>query len=670
MEATRGAPGNGGEKGASTKLASPLSPSLITVLELATKRGLDLERYFGSVTEMPLESFTTLATAIGVFLKAGRPLEERILIDRGLGADALVSAVSEWSEDGDGDGSGGVVHVKWLLQECGVFGEEKDDAFQLEGEVKDGDEDEELDERVRRLVNQADRYQHLRSLLGLIPPPSAALAPSDWDQKLSETSIRKESLLAALRATSFSSWHNQSEGGGETRDRYWSEADAAAVMARVAGGFIEKESITAKALSEYLLRLRLQSATQEGRSRQAQRGGVLGFEAWGERIRGEERKRDKERQHEFQRALAGRKFHLNATELEELLTRFEIMTPEMAKQEMIQLATLWLKGIEGKRRVRLQLSEWEAGLKSGQAGLEELKGASATDLSRRARRACWEAKKSELAEAEDEHLAVSKQLLQSFLRENRLNGYKEGLPFGMWLKRRWKARKKAHELDKARDKVDSLARSASAGQTALVEEVKEELEGMVNATKKMGKLAGGVQLLRSSRDGLELGKKIRALGSRDSRLVSKEVFDRTMDDVLFSLTADKQAASKAKELGGINLASSKVRTRVKAAWEEQPAGTPFLLPDPSALGVPLTSGLFSTNTDELVARSLVSKAEKMADADKKYKSWVKKKDRQRRAEKKGAKAAEKQIEVNVVKAWHPLALRFVLLLHSLDKGGA
>ena len=145
-------------------------------------------------------------------------------------------------------------------------------------------------------------------------------------------------------------------------------------------------------------------------------------------------------------------------------------------------------------------------------------------------------------------------------------------------------------------------------------DVEELVKDLVAAATVETKNSGGISVVKPSRSGLELSKKLHALEklSGDGKIVSKRTFDEVMHDLIFSLLADKKTSKQARSLV-----------------------TGFLR-DAAAGGS--ASGIFVEDEGGKVAeRALKIFKEKKAQSDDTYKAWCKKKKRQQKEAKKAKK---------------------------------
>ncbi|CAM9185552.1 unnamed protein product, partial [Hapterophycus canaliculatus] len=371
------------------------------------------------------------------------------------------------------------------------------------------------------------------------------------------------------------------------------------------------------------------------------------FAAWGKRVREERAERERERRREFQRALAGRPHSLTIDQLLECVGRFEIMPPQILAREVHAMGEAFSESVEGARRAREIARRWSQASPASRnacgpddAEQEAWEHAQTLSGAQRRSKACAIVagkKEEELAESEEKSAAVSRSLFLAYARNAHGGGAGEGaVSLQQWLEDRQAAMKKARELEAARDRAKALSKADTEGRKALVSELKDELLRLVGSTKKTQKVdnAPGMEVLRSSREGLDINRRLKRLdtaaaeeeaeGERARKeqhrprqlarsppappLLSKRAFNAEMGDVLFSLTADGATAARARELAGVPFIEADLRKRwcVGASAPRRESGATTRRPRSvmcgREAGVPSAMELFGLEEALLVGR--------------------------------------------------------------------
>jgi len=453
----------------------------------------------------------------------------------------------------------------------------KQEAFEVPLETPELDLEREIESCLQALCRQADSYHKLRSKLGLVGREDVEIKASEITKALSTLGLKlgPAGITALMRRAS------ATPGDAPT-----------------------PAALSSSVLRDYLLKLKL--SRRDGKN-------PLSLADWNAAKKQQEAIEQTKRQREFQKALAGNYFELDEEFFDSMIESFEIVSSEVMTREIHARGVDWLGSNEGIRISRRKAMAEE--LKRGERLIDD---DDKTEILHSAKLAALAEKKVLLAEDEKKSQETSKWLFRLYITSNRRKGFQDCAKFVDWCRKREDNRQAIREARKEwiEEKDGKAKKRAEAGsKVATVADVEELVKDLVAAATVETKNSGGVSVIKPSRQGLELSKKLHALEklSGDGKIVSKCTFDEVMHDLIFSLLADKKTSKQARSL------------------------VTGFLKDAAAGGS--ASGIFTEDEGGKVAeRALKIFKEKKALADDTFKSWCKKKKRQQKEAKKAKKA--------------------------------
>lgn len=497
-------------------------------------------------------------------------------------------------------------------------------------------------DRVRRLVRQGDIFGRLRKDLDLAGKEAGG-STDDFGAK----HFTVEDILAAFRFA-------QPQVPVQP-------ADVIALMRRAAGCESEDPApvlVDGEQLRKCLLAIKLEPMSPTRRKHQIARGGLLKYEGWEERQRRAQKKEEKLKEREFQKALMGKKHKLTVDDLSIMASTFDILNGEYLLKEAREDAELWYEYGDGKRNARVMCARWDKFLQqpAGTAGpqpsdteleiLQSVANQTPVGKEKAAKNIVIRQKERETLASEQDNWGgkdshrLSKLLLHNFDRENKMRGSKDGLSFDDWLRRREATRVSARKMEQDKEDVRRLRHNDCSNMVTTMAQLKNTAEIIASETTTTEKLRGGVQTRRPNQSAVEFGQRIQQLGrekrsrgdgSGSEELVTRGELLQCAEPILSSLTGNKGTARKAKELGGVSLLpASEQRKIVEEDIRRQEQHL-------RGEGV---SALFCTDPDQLVARAIADREEKKKQVAANYKQWLKQKEKEAKRKRKEDRLAE------------------------------
>ncbi|GMI10378.1 hypothetical protein TrVE_jg5615 [Triparma verrucosa] len=380
------------------------------------------------------------------------------------------------------------------------------EAFEVPIETPQLDLEREIETCLKALCRQADTYFKLRSKLGLDERGDEEVKMYDVTKALSGLGLKL------------------------------GPAGQHAMFRRVCGTNSEEatpSAIPASTLRAYFLKLKLSKNIKRSE--------------WAAAKKQQEALEQTKRQKEFQKALAGQVFALEEEFYDSMIESFEIVSGEVMKREIHARGVDWLAGNEGIRLSRRKAMAAE--IQKGEAVIDEEDRA---EIMHKAKTEALKEKKAELAEEEKASQSTSKWLFRLFVQNNKRKNFQDCTKFSEWCRKREDNREAIKDARKewvSEKDAQAKQRSEAGSKVAAVADVEEMIRDLVSAATVESKMTGGVGVVKPSRKGLELAKKLRDLERLSGgKVVSKSTFDEVMHNLIFSLLADKKTSKQARTL--------------------------------------------------------------------------------------------------------------------------
>ncbi|GMH65290.1 hypothetical protein TrLO_g12538 [Triparma laevis f. longispina] len=441
------------------------------------------------------------------------------------------------------------------------------EAFEIAIETPQLDLEREIETCLKALCRQADTYFKLRSKLGL---------DDKGDEEIKMVEVTKALSGLGLKL---------------------GPAGQHAMFRRVCGTGSEDDTpagVPASMLRDYFLNLKLSKNIKRSE--------------WEAEKKQQEALEQAKRQKEFQKGLAGLFFSLEEEHFDSMIESFEIVTGDVMKREVHARGLDWLSGNEGVRISRRKAMAAEVAKGEGVCDDDDR-----AEIMHKAKTEVLKEKKAELAEEEKASQSTSKWLFRMYVQQNKRKGFQDCVKFSEWCRKREDNRDAIKDARKewvSEKDAQSKQRAEAGSKVAAVADVEEMIKDLVSAATVESKMTGGVGVVKPSRKGLELAKKLRDLERLSGgKVVSKSTFDEVMHNLIFSLLADKKTSKQARTLVTEFLNSG------------ASAGTSFFVEDGSGVADRVKS------LDD----------QKRSEAQATYDSWCKKKKALKKKEKKDQK---------------------------------
>ena len=423
--------------------------------------------------------------------------------------------------------------------------------FEVQIETKDEELERQIKDCLASVVKQADTYHKLRVRLDI---GKQVTTPREVSGRELATAMADVGLKLGPRGV-------------------------AAIVRLV--GTSQSGGVDAEALRNYLLQLKLKKK--------------MSLQEWALQKRGQEEKEQKRKEDEFQKAMHGKRFDLGEEDYDALIRGFELMDWPLVKTVVSSQALEWISSPEGKQITRKSFVETEgASTEEKEAALKAVK------------KAAMEEYMASLIASEKDEQMLSKTMFRKFVAENKSNQFDSmsAMKFEDWVKEGIKKRELVKETRKkwvAEKNKATRDLDRDGAQVATYKDVEEKIEELVAKATSLSTV-GGATVLKPSREGLEVKKKLREMERRSgaTKVVSKAMFRAVMHNVVFSLRAAKKCGEVANAL-----------QQVVEEDKEAPAG-----------------GLFVDDKENVVGKkAMKGEKDKRKIARKSFRKWKKDKDK-------------------------------------------
>jgi len=348
------------------------------------------------------------------------------------------------------------------------------------------------------------------------------------------------------------------------------------------------------------------------------RRGGTSWDAWNEGKAAASRGRQRR---EFRKALGGRAHGLGDGELEAMLLKYDVLGPADLDVEVRDLARAFAESHDG---------HFEA-LKLAFRG-ERDGGAARREVELRKRR--------QLREGEARSGDVTLALWREYARRPR-DEFAGDEPFAAWLARsrgdRARRRAEVRRWRGAKD-AEAAADKEAGARAAPLDDVVAEVGALYDASLAAVPLAPLVDANRPTRSGLDVNRRLREavrVAGRDGGVLTKAEFDKTFASLAFSLMADKRVARRARDL-----ADTRTRLAAAAAEARRDGAAPPAAAD--------AASVFAASADDARAAAARLAEGKRTQASEEYGKWLAAKNgalrRARGAEKRDARARGADLE--------------------------
>ena len=410
-----------------------------------------------------------------------------------------------------------------------------------------------VEDQVRNVVQRTDLYHLVQVHLGFIDtytmvPPRGLAVVSTPRARLSVNELQTAFFQARLRLTDPQILAIMKLVTRYAREKMGDEKSEEEINAEVVA---PGARLSSEWLKKYMVHLRLtkkkslaasQEEPQVGSSLENQEGissnirssrdEPLQFNTWlGAKIV-EDRKEVERKPKEFQKALAGQKHILNREELENYLVQHSIIPSDLLKEEITLRVQSWSLDISGRKDYthawNLAVRKWDR--EHVNEDYRRLKEDRKKEVSAEIRARLLRDHAESLRKSEKEKQTITKELFWRFQRAASKAQVGLALTWGQWLSK--------HQASEAKliatSKQDSEERSRLMAKR---KERKQALAPLVEIEKKFNEAADKLTTfhsieLRKCLVGLRKRAIAAGLGSGDKLLVTKDLFDSQMANVL------------------------------------------------------------------------------------------------------------------------------------------
>ena len=409
-----------------------------------------------------------------------------------------------------------------------------------------------VEEKIRQVVQQTDLYHLVQVHLGFIEtytmvPHRGATVVSTPRPRLTVEEIQSAFFQARSRFTEGQVLALMKLVTRYARDKVGEEVEEHAVNADVVAPGCR---LSSEWLKKYMVHLRLtkkkSSATTEtaqvgsslehaegisATNTRSSRGEPLEFNQWLGAKLVEDRREVEKKPKEFQKALAGQKHALSKEELENYLTQHNILPDDLLKEEITLRVQSWSLDINGRKDY---MHAWNLGVRKWDKESGEfyrrLKEDMKKIVSGEIRAKLLKEYAENLKKSEREKQSISKELFWRFQRAVMKAPVGQTMTWGNWLQKH-----QASETQLiAKSKQDSEERKRIM---AMRKARKQAVAPLVEIEKKINEAADKLTTfhsieLRKCLVGLRKRAIAAGMGSGDKLLVTKDLFDSHMSNVL------------------------------------------------------------------------------------------------------------------------------------------
>jgi len=408
-----------------------------------------------------------------------------------------------------------------------------------------------VEDQVRNVVQRTDLYHLVQVHLGFIDTytmvphrgaavismPRARLSVNDLQTAFfqARTRFTEAQILAIMKLVT----RYAREKVGDEKSEEEINAEVVAPGARLSSDWLKKYMVHLRltkkktiAAEEMQVGSSLEKRESISANIRASRDEPLQFNTWLGAKLVEDRKEMERKPKEFQKALAGQKHILNREELENYLAQHNIIPSDLLKEEITLRVQSWSLDISGRKDYthawNLAVRKWDKEHVS--EDYRRLKEDRKKEVSAQIRTALLRDHADSLRKSEKEKQAITRDLFWKFQRAASKAQVGMAPTWGQWLTK--------HQASESqlivRSKQDSEERSRLMAKR---KERKQTVAPLVEIEKKFNEAADKLTTyhsieLRKCLVGLRKRAIAAGIGTGDKLLVSKDLFDSQMADVL------------------------------------------------------------------------------------------------------------------------------------------